>query len=139
MFFLAGLLGMMVLGSIAIIGTSEVSVDGFSAPAADLDATDAAPDGAHPLFSRLGLFRADSETTVLTDFDSIEDQLVIIYDDSETTIAPDFGMRISDANPDMTEFVVDGMAVLSMPTVDVPPPDAIALLGESSAARLGLG
>ncbi|WP_212537113.1 hypothetical protein [Thetidibacter halocola] len=138
MYLLAGLLGMMVLGSLVIIGTRGMEARVPVLPPAPPDRG----DGPRPsLFARLGLAGAGAaarQASFLADYDPAEDQLVIIYDDSLGG-EPGFEMRLNPDDPTVTDFLVDGVLVLSMPTAQVPMPRAIALLGESAAAALGLG
>lgn len=78
------------------------------------------------------------DAATLTDFDATEDQLVIVYDDANDGAEPSLDMRMSDDDPTVTDVFVDGALVLSMPTIDVPVPDAIALVAQSDAVSLGM-
>ena len=45
---------------------------------------------------------------------------------------------MKDDDPTVTDVFLDGALILSMPTIDVPAPDAIVLVAESDAAALGM-
>ncbi|MFW2588883.1 calcium-binding protein [Sagittula sp. SSi028] len=72
----------------------------------------------------------------LADFDSTEDQLVIVYDDSDAEADPELTTRASANDPEMSEIVLDGQVLAEMPTLDLPDPQAMVLVGESLADAL---
>jgi len=71
-------------------------------------------------------------------FDPDEDQLVIVFDDSDGAAEPLLDLRQSESDPEMTDLYVDDAFVLSLPSADVPEPGSIVLVGESAAASLGV-
>ncbi|MDA7425785.1 calcium-binding protein [Thalassococcus lentus] len=74
----------------------------------------------------------------LVDFDSAEDQIMIVYDDS-TNDEPELDIRLSADDPNISEIVLDGHVVSTLPTADAPGLDAVVLVGESTAQALSLG
>ena len=74
----------------------------------------------------------------LVDFDAGEDQIVIVYDDSDGAEEPEIEIRVSASDPAMTEIVMDGQVLSFMPTEDAPPIEALVLVGESVAAQMAL-
>jgi hypothetical protein len=77
------------------------------------------------------------ESAELLDFDAAEDQIVIVYDDSGEGL-PELDIRISSDDPDVTEILLDGEVLTTLPTEGAPTLDALVLVGESVAAQLAL-
>ncbi len=79
------------------------------------------------------------EAAQLMDYDASEDQLVIVFDDSdETAEEPEVTLQPSPDNPDVTEILLDGTVISTLPTTDAPPLEAIVLMGQSAAESLAL-
>lgn len=176
MFFLAGLLGMMALGSVVMVSTSADEDSGDDAdiqPETDTlqDTAQDIDGGAIPsLFEQMGLPQdsaagvfddeaendwpdetvasaslfedvlpadrdiADEDVVQFTDFDQREDQLMVVFDDSEGEESPELEIRLSEGDENTTELVVGGIVVATLPTEDAPVLDAIVLVGESAAS-----
>jgi hypothetical protein len=74
----------------------------------------------------------------LGDYDPSEDQIVIVFDDSGAH-EPEVSIRASETDPDISEIVLDGVVLTTLPTAGAPPLDALVLVGESLADALPLG
>jgi len=79
-----------------------------------------------------------SGSASLTDFDAQEDQLMIVFDDSETEEEPEVEVRVSATDPTLSEIVLDGVVLSTLPTADAPTPETLVLVGESVVAQLSL-
>lgn len=79
------------------------------------------------------------QSAELWDFDAAEDQIVIVFDDSDTEADPDLTIRVSEADPALSEIVVDGQVLGTVATAHAPSPDMIVLVGESVAGSLQMG
>ena len=71
----------------------------------------------------------------LTDFDAEQDQLIVVYDDSNPDIKPVLETRASSDDPELSEIVVNGTVLAQMPTKDLPDIDAIFMIGESMSGE----
>ncbi|WHZ36217.1 calcium-binding protein [Sagittula sp. MA-2] len=69
----------------------------------------------------------------LVDYDAAEDQLVIVFDDSPGNAEPELEIRLSADNPAVTEIVLNGHVLTTMPTADAPTLEGLVLVGESMA------
>ena len=94
-------------------------------------------DGADVLV--LGEWIAADAPAQLMDFDAGEDQIVIVYDDSTGDGDPTLEIRVSAKDPGVTEILVDGAVLTTLPTADAPTAASIVLVGESAAPALSLG
>lgn len=72
----------------------------------------------------------------LVDFDAVEDQLVIVFDDGPGTPDPELEIRVSADNSEVTEIVLNGQVLTTLPTSDAPTLDGLVLVGESMADAL---
>ncbi|MFZ7092098.1 calcium-binding protein [Primorskyibacter sp. 2E233] len=79
------------------------------------------------------------EAAQLLDFDATEDQIVIVYDDSDLEADPDLELRVSDDDPAISEIVVNGTVLGTLSTASAPSVEAIMLVGESAASALAVG
>lgn len=78
------------------------------------------------------------DASELADYDSGEDQLVIVYDDADGAGEPELEIRVSATDPAVTEIVMDGQVLTTMPTADAPAIESLVLIGESVAAQMAL-
>ncbi|MBU2960932.1 hypothetical protein KO516_08910 [Citreicella sp. C3M06] len=69
------------------------------------------------------------------DPDAPDAHMVIVWDHSDGGAPPLLGLRVS-KTPGMTDILLDGAPVATLPAADVPPPDSIVLISESAAAGL---
>lgn len=81
----------------------------------------------------------DDEAAGLLDFDESEDQLLIVYDDSDAGADPELEMRPSQDDPAMTEIVMDGTVLATLPTSEAPSLESVVLVAESLASDLPFG
>lgn len=72
------------------------------------------------------------------DYDAVEDQLLIVFDDSGDGPEPELELRIREDDPDTTEIRLGDRVLAILPTDEAPPLSSIILVGESDAAALGL-
>ncbi|WGW03991.1 calcium-binding protein [Tropicibacter oceani] len=86
----------------------------------------------------LGDWIAD-KAAQLMDFDASEDQIVVVYDDSNEEDDPELELRVSADDPELSEIVVNGVVLGTLATVGAPSVDAIVLVGESAAGALSFG
>jgi hypothetical protein len=180
MYMLAGLMGMMALGSVAIAGAGLLDQEDVAEDDDLLDETEVddaprpdpevAEDG-RSLFARMGLINmpgmadgsspavsdvetdggpllleaflvdpsAGPDTPEIMEFDAEEEQLLVIFDDSNGDADPSLDLRVRADDPETTDILVDGVALASLPTAETPPLSSIVLVGESDAATLELG
>lgn len=170
MYFLAGLMGMMALGSVAMVATMPANEPEPIEDDQDLDLdTEASTEPS--LFETMGIAKADGiappavlggvETTdfapesdlldeapalplaawsvpPMMDFDEDEEQMMVVYDDSQGDLDPALDVRISDSDPEVSEIVVDGTVLATLPTAEAPAPEQVVLVGESVAAEMEL-
>ncbi|SDY72763.1 calcium-binding protein [Citreimonas salinaria] len=80
----------------------------------------------------------DPGAAQLMDFDPAEDQIVILYDDSDAG-APQVDMRPNDEDPTRTEILIDGAVVSVLATADAPALADLVLIGEAEAGLLLAG
>lgn len=81
-----------------------------------------------------------SQAADVPGFDAIDedDQLVIVFDDSDGAPEPKVSMRQNQDDPSITEIVLNGDLVSTVPTSDAPPVSALVLIGESLVGELML-
>ncbi|CUH78098.1 calcium-binding protein [Tropicibacter naphthalenivorans] len=79
------------------------------------------------------------EAAELADFDNAEDQIVIVYDDTDGGPDPELEIRPMEGDPELTEILVDGVVLTVLPTEDAPTMDQIVLVGESAAGDMAFG
>ncbi len=84
-----------------------------------------------------GSWIRDGQSAMLMDFDPGQDQMLIVYDDSDGADTPEVELRSSAELPGLTEVVLDGDVIAVMPDADAPEVEAIVVLGESAAALAG--
>ncbi|KAB2543474.1 hypothetical protein AL035_01400 [Salipiger aestuarii] len=160
MLWLAGLMGMMVLGSVAVIGMRGAGNAGdgrgpfalghpngpraSAAPALPPNwppnwhadrAADGSSDGRPDRPPGGDAAVPDPEPIRAAGFDPARDRLVVVWDDSDRGAPPMLGLRLSD-RPGMTDILLDGVPVATLPDDTVPSLDHIALLRESTASAL---
>lgn len=75
------------------------------------------------------------EAATLMDFDAVEDQVVVVYDDRSGAV-PEVELRDSPTEPGMMELLVDGEVLAVMPGAEAPDPGDIVLIGESVAGEM---
>jgi hypothetical protein len=182
MYFLAGLMGMMALGSVAMVATMPSGASDTADEDQDLQDQELDLDleaSAEPsLFETMGIPQAESTTVQasavnsgiemaeaalsetsqddllddnpdalpladwavppMMDFDEDEEKMMVVYDDSQADADPDLDVRVSDANPEVSEIVVDGTVLATLPTSEAPAPDQVVLVGESVASEMEL-
>ncbi|MFW2543064.1 calcium-binding protein [Primorskyibacter sp. 2E107] len=78
----------------------------------------------------------EDDAAALYDFDASEDQIVIVYDDSDGDAEPDLEIRVSQTDPAVSEIVLDGTVLGTLATSSAPDISSIALVGESAAGAL---
>lgn len=150
MYLLAGFFGLMALASLTLVGFSAVPE---GAPPEDDAELGPFPLGeGDTLFARMGLLDmawpdapdlegatalpvVPAEAAHWLDYDAAEEHLVVIYDDSAAG-DPQLALVPRAGDPAITEILVGGRVLASLPTVAAPPLSAIFLLGESAAAAL---
>ncbi|WP_417742160.1 calcium-binding protein [Salipiger sp.] len=104
----------------------------------EIGARDVASGGAGQDQFVLGSWIRDDQSAMLMDFDPTQDQMLIVYDDSDGAGAPELALRSSAELPGLTEVVLDGDVIAVMPDADAPELDTIVVLGESAAALVGV-
>lgn len=72
------------------------------------------------------------------DFDEEEDQLMVVYNDQAHGDTPEVELRLSAADPSLTEIVLGDEVLATLSTEDAPDLSSIVLIGESTLADLGL-
>lgn len=72
----------------------------------------------------------------LADFDAAEDQLVVVFDDSDGAGAPEIDIQLSPTDPDLIEIRSDGVVLASVHVDEAPQIGNIALVGASVASAL---
>jgi len=82
---------------------------------------------------------SESEAAYMMDYDAQEDQILIVYDDSASSDEPEVQIRPTEGDPDMSEIVMDGVVLSTLPTADAPPLESIVLVGESLATEMAFG
>ncbi|SMX38395.1 hypothetical protein [Maliponia aquimaris] len=158
MYLLAGFFGLMALASVTLAGFSVLPED---APPDDED-DDPGPfpmrGEGDTLFARMGLVDMPwpeplaapavpqgavscapggaADPSPWLDYDADEEHLVVIYDDTGQGEDPQLALVPRADDPAITEIVVGGRVLASLPTAGAPPLSAIFLLGESAAAAL---
>lgn len=85
----------------------------------------------------LGAWIGAGAGATLMDFDPEEDQMLVVYDDSDGAPAPELALQRSADAPGLTEIRLGGALLAVLPDADVPPLEAIVLLGESAADLAG--
>ena len=103
----------------------------------EIGARDVASGGAGSDQFVLGSWIRDDQGATLMDFDPGQDQMLIVYDDSDGADAPEVALRSSAERSGLTEVVLDGDVIAVMPEADAPALEAIVVLGESAAALAG--
>ncbi|MGP6086704.1 calcium-binding protein [Antarctobacter jejuensis] len=73
------------------------------------------------------------------DFDETEDQLMVVYNDSEHSGEPEVTMRLNADDPTLTEITLGDEVLATLPTEDAPTLDDIVLIAESSLVDLNIG
>ena len=84
-------------------------------------------------------FAPEAEAARLMDFDAAEDQLLVVFDDSDTDEGPELELRSDPDDPEVTQILVGGTVMAVLPTLDMPSPDQIVLIGASAMAGLTAG
>jgi hypothetical protein len=75
-------------------------------------------------------------TTELVDFNSADDQLVVIYDDAGGAAEPRLELRANPDDPSMTQVTLDGQVISELSSDAAPGLGDIVLMGASDAAHL---
>ena len=73
----------------------------------------------------------------IMDYDDIEDQIVILFDDADGADEPTIDVRMNGDDATLAEIVLDGVVVSTLPAADAPGVEGIVLVPQSAAAQLG--
>lgn len=123
------------------VGTDTDALDYLNGSDGDdtleIGAGDVATGGSGADRFALGDWIDEAEAAQLMDFDASEDQMLVIYDDSDDEAEPELELRDSDTVEGMVEIVLDGEVLATMPLADAPPLASIVLVGESAMPALG--
>lgn len=79
-----------------------------------------------------------SAPVALMDYDASEDQIVIVYDDTESDDAPLVELRTSPEDAALSQILLDGVPVSSVSQEHAPDLSDIVLVPQSAAAQIGL-
>ncbi|GAA4222623.1 hypothetical protein GGQ68_001052 [Sagittula marina] len=116
-----------------------LNAEGSNAPySGAVDTVSLGPEGGGGADAMMPGHWLTGEAAMMLDYDAAEDQIVIVYDDSELDTAPEVEMRVSKTNSDVTEILLNGQVLTMLPTADAPALDQLFLVGESLAAQVAL-